>query len=38
LFDQATERHRSRALSRKAKSARDRGWKREDLYVRGRDR
>jgi AbrB family looped-hinge helix DNA binding protein len=36
LFDQATERIRKRAAGRKLKEPRDRGWKREDLYVRGR--
>ena len=36
LFDQATERHRRRALSRKGQQPRDRGWRREDLYGRGR--
>ena len=38
LFDQATDRHRKRAAGIKAKSARDRGWTREDLYGRGRAR
>lgn len=38
LFDQATERIRKRAPRRKLKEPRDRGWKREDLYVRGRPR
>ena len=36
LFDQATERHRRRALRRKRQRPRDRGWRREDLYGRGR--
>jgi AbrB family looped-hinge helix DNA binding protein len=33
-FDQATERHRKRP----AQQPRDRGWRREDLYRRGRSR
>jgi AbrB family looped-hinge helix DNA binding protein len=39
LFDQATTRQRARnsRLARKKPSA-DRGWKREDLYERGRAR
>jgi AbrB family looped-hinge helix DNA binding protein len=37
LYDQATERHKRRPLVRK-KGVRDRGWKREDLYGRGRSR
>ena len=37
LFDQATERHRRRP-SRPAKPPRERGWRREDLYGRGRSR
>ena len=36
LFDQATERLRRRPKARK--SPRDRGWRREDLYTRGRTR
>ena len=36
LFDQATERQRKRRSARAAKPPRDRGWKREDLYRRGR--
>jgi AbrB family looped-hinge helix DNA binding protein len=37
LFDQATDRlrHRSR---RSKKTSGDRGWRREDLYTRGRSR
>lgn len=35
LFDQATERHRSRSDTRKRRSG-GRGWTREDLYDRGR--
>ena len=38
LFDQATERHRKRPLPRKTRRAHDRGWRREDLYGRGRSR
>ncbi len=38
LFDQATERHRRRRVPRKIKPPRDRGWRREDLYERGRSR
>jgi AbrB family looped-hinge helix DNA binding protein len=38
LFDQATERHRRRPFSRKTKQPPDRGWRREDLYGRGRSR
>ena len=37
-FDQATERQRKRPSVRKAEPPRDRGWKREDLYERGRSR
>jgi len=36
LFDQATDRLRKRAAARKAGRPRDRGWRREDLYGRGR--
>jgi AbrB family looped-hinge helix DNA binding protein len=40
LFDQATERHRRRPSVRQeprpAARPRDRGWRREDLYRRGR--
>lgn len=36
LFDQATERHRKRASTRKERQPRSRDWTREDLYVRGR--
>ena len=36
LFDQATERHRKRSSARKTQRSRDRGWRREDLYTRGR--
>jgi AbrB family looped-hinge helix DNA binding protein len=41
LFDQATERIRKRASARPTKASKateDRGWKREDLYARGRSR
>jgi antitoxin component of MazEF toxin-antitoxin module len=37
LFDRATERHAARAR-KGARSATERGWKREDLYDRGRSR
>jgi AbrB family looped-hinge helix DNA binding protein len=35
-FDQATERHRKRRSALLEGKPRDRGWKREDLYGRGR--
>ncbi len=37
LFDEATERQRTREAAQKARlgTATDRGWKREDLYDRG---
>jgi AbrB family looped-hinge helix DNA binding protein len=38
LFDQATERHRQRPSTRRPQQPRDRGWRREDLYSRGRSR
>jgi AbrB family looped-hinge helix DNA binding protein len=39
LFDAATERQRTRqAARRSSRRARDRGWRREDLYTRGRPR
>ena len=38
FFDQATERIRRRSAGRRAKHSRDRGWRREDLYTRGRSR
>ena len=38
LFDQATERLRKRAPARATVQPRNRGWKREDLYLRGRSR
>jgi AbrB family looped-hinge helix DNA binding protein len=38
LFDQATERHRKRSAARRTPQPRGRGWKREDLYGRGRPR
>ena len=36
LFDQATERLRRNSKRRRNKRVRDRGWRREDLYTRGR--
>ena len=36
LFDQTTERLRRRSARAAKKRARDRGWRREDLYTRGR--
>ena len=36
LFDQATERLSRRRARRQNKRSRDRGWRREDLYTRGR--
>jgi len=38
LFDQATERHRRRPSGPVPKRTDSRGWKREDLDVRGRSR
>lgn len=38
LFDLATERNRLRTAGRKTTRSRDRGWTREDLYLRGRSR
>jgi bifunctional DNA-binding transcriptional regulator/antitoxin component of YhaV-PrlF toxin-antitoxin module len=38
LFDQATERHRERPPAGAAKRSEARGWRREDLYERGRSR
>lgn len=35
LFDEATARQREREALRPPQPARDRGWKREDLYRRG---
>jgi AbrB family looped-hinge helix DNA binding protein len=35
-FDQATKRHRERSSAPGAKRSRSRGWRREDLYGRGR--
>ena len=37
-FDQATERQRKRSAAPAEPRPRDRGWKREDLYQRGRSR
>jgi AbrB family looped-hinge helix DNA binding protein len=36
IFDQATKRHRKRPSAPGAKRSHDRGWRREDLYGRGR--
>ena len=36
LFDQATERQRARPVTPQQEQPRDRGWSREELYVRGR--
>ena len=36
LFDQATERLRTRTTARRSSPSTARGWKREDLYKRGR--
>ena len=38
LFDQATERVRRRSAGRQNKRSSGRGWRREDLYTRGRSR
>ena len=38
IFDDATERQRGRGLKSKSRVVRQRGWKREDLYSRGRSR
>jgi len=38
LFDQATERHRRRTKARNPRRPHQRGWTREDLYLRGRSR
>jgi AbrB family looped-hinge helix DNA binding protein len=38
LFDAATKRQSSRQRGRRAKSPASRGWKRSDLYDRGRTR
>jgi bifunctional DNA-binding transcriptional regulator/antitoxin component of YhaV-PrlF toxin-antitoxin module len=35
IFDRATQRTRARAKKQKLEPAVDRGWKREDAYVRG---
>lgn len=38
LFDQASDRQRTRAADRpQAESSADRGWRRDDLYVRERE-
>ena len=36
IFDQATKRHRKRSTASEAGRTQDRGWRREDLYRRGR--
>ena len=36
LFDEATRRTKHSAKSKKLPTAKDRGWTREDLYIRGR--
>ncbi len=38
FFDEATKRHRRRPSASAAKLMNGRGWKREDLYSRGRTR
>ena len=38
LFDRATERQRQRQSSVRPATPKDRGWRREDLYTRGRAR
>jgi bifunctional DNA-binding transcriptional regulator/antitoxin component of YhaV-PrlF toxin-antitoxin module len=38
LFDRATERQRGRQSARAPKPPADKGWRREDLYERGRSR
>ena len=38
LFDRATERQRERNGCKPAGKSKDRGWKREELYQRGRSR
>jgi AbrB family looped-hinge helix DNA binding protein len=38
LFDQATKRHLKRPPAPETKSPSGRGWRREDLYKRGRSR
>ena len=38
LFDAATERQRARQAGRRGKAPKDRGWRREELYDRGRAR
>lgn len=38
LFDRATERQRERQPSRRAKTPRNRGWRRDEVYTRGRAR
>ncbi|MGD0296884.1 MAG: AbrB/MazE/SpoVT family DNA-binding domain-containing protein [Bryobacteraceae bacterium] len=36
IFDQATKRYRKRSPASGARRSQDRGWKREELYGRGR--
>ena len=38
LFDQATARQRARKSATRIQTSTNRGWKREDLYRRGRSR
>ena len=38
LFDRATERQRERQPSRRTKTPRNRGWRRDEVYTRGRAR
>lgn len=38
LYDQATQRIRARSTGRKKATSNQRGWRREDLYTRGRSR
>ena len=38
MFDRATERQQARKPSRRTNPKKDRGWRREELYTRGRAR
>lgn len=38
LFDRATDRQQARQPSRRANAPTNRGWRREDVYTRGRAR
>lgn len=38
LFDRATERQQDRQPSRRANAPKDRGWRRDEVYTRGRAR